>query len=918
MPILQKQILSAFTLVVAASAAAQSPKPAITGFVVDAQTKQPLVGAVVRVSGASVSPTAVTDAQGRFAARAAAGVEADISYMGYATQRVKLSAGATFALLPKAHQLNGVVVTATESLGLTSASTIARHAMQHLQPSSFADILELLPGGYSRDPQLSSPSTIHLREVPISSSDYQTSALGTAFVIDGARVSTNANMQYVAGATDSRALSRDFTDQGVDMRSLSTDDIERVEVVRGIPSVEYGDLTSGVVKITRRKGGHALSARFKADMNSKLFHVAKGLEWKPRQLALNVSADYLISRADPRNPLENYSRLTLSARLHKKSSLRRYQSAWSLNVDYGGSFDKDKVDPELNYGGVDRFSQQFNRFSSDASWTLTARKSERLWLKTLDISAAFSVEADRTSRTRLVQLDRQTPASLAREDGEHDAVLITPNTYTATQLVEGLPVSAYTKIAATIAPPSVSLATASLRVGADWQFDKNYGRGQVFNPLQPLYPSASLRSRAYSAIPASHQGGLFAEISASRPLGNFRTDIQGGVRASSLFNLPKNRLLHGRVYADPRLNLGLTLPPLEISGRDLTLRLTGGVGWHTKMPTLNQLFPDKAYLDLVELNYYHAVKEYRRVVMQTYVIDPTNTALRPARNLKWEVGIDASWWGNRLTLAYFKENMTSGFRQMAVYAPYTYKRYDASAIDGNALTGQPDVSALPYDMQTDLRAYYLTANGSQELKRGVEFTLSTRRVPVVNTRLTVTGAWFKTEYRNSQDVMERPSRVVGGSQVNVVGIYRDADGYIREMTNTNFTFDTDIPSLRLGISLSAQCMWLTANQSMPKENRPLRYMDASGMVHDFTEADAANPSLSFLVRTYNPSLYDRQTVPFSMNVNLKATKRLMNDRLMLALFVNKLWDAHPDYVRNNFKIRRYVTPYFGLEVNMNI
>lgn len=56
MPILQKQILSAFTLVVAASAAAQSPKPAITGFVVDAQTKQPLVGAVVRVSGASVSP----------------------------------------------------------------------------------------------------------------------------------------------------------------------------------------------------------------------------------------------------------------------------------------------------------------------------------------------------------------------------------------------------------------------------------------------------------------------------------------------------------------------------------------------------------------------------------------------------------------------------------------------------------------------------------------------------------------------------------------------------------------------------------------------------------------------------------------------------------------------------------------------
>jgi len=76
--------------------------------------------------------------------------------------------------------------------------------------------------------------------------------------------------------------------------------------------------------------------------------------------------------------------------------------------------------------------------------------------------------------------------------------------------------------------------------------------------------------------------------------------------------------------------------------------------------------------------------------------------------------------------------------------------------------------------------------------------------------------------------------------------------------------------------------------------------------------------LQFLVRTYNNSLYERTTVPFSMNVNLKATKKLLGDRLMVALFVNKLWDAHPDYVRNNFKIRRYVTPYFGIELNLKL
>ena len=49
-----------------------------------------------------------------------------------------------------------------------------------------------------------------------------------------------------------------------------------MEIVRGIPSVQYGDLTSGLVKIRRRRGGNDLDARFKADMSSKLFYAGKG------------------------------------------------------------------------------------------------------------------------------------------------------------------------------------------------------------------------------------------------------------------------------------------------------------------------------------------------------------------------------------------------------------------------------------------------------------------------------------------------------------------------------------------------------------------------------------------------------------------------------------------------------------------
>ena len=172
-----------------------------------------------------------------------------------------------------------VVVTAQESRSLGAASVIQRHAMEHLQPSSFSDFFELLPGGRSKDPRLKTPNQIRLREAtPPSNSQYATSSLGTSFVVDGAPISTNANMQRLKGAWETLATARENVNEGVDMRTISTDDIDKVEIVRGIPSVEYGDLTSGLVKIERKRGGNDLNARLKADMGCKIFYLAKGFE----------------------------------------------------------------------------------------------------------------------------------------------------------------------------------------------------------------------------------------------------------------------------------------------------------------------------------------------------------------------------------------------------------------------------------------------------------------------------------------------------------------------------------------------------------------------------------------------------------------------------------------------------------------
>lgn len=135
----------------------------MSGKVVDKDSHEAIIGAVVYV-GSSQKVAAITDINGRFSIDAAnAGKSLKITYIGYKNYLGKLDQ-ALYEMEPEIKSVGEVVVTAQESKSLASASVIEKHAMEHLQPSSFTDILELLPGGRSKDPDLSSPNTIRIRE----------------------------------------------------------------------------------------------------------------------------------------------------------------------------------------------------------------------------------------------------------------------------------------------------------------------------------------------------------------------------------------------------------------------------------------------------------------------------------------------------------------------------------------------------------------------------------------------------------------------------------------------------------------------------------------------------------------------------------------------------------------------------------
>ena len=562
-----------------------------------------------------------------------------------------------------------VLVTAAESKGPTSSSKIGREAIAHIQPSSIADLMELIPGGRATDPSFGAPQEIRLREAdPSSSANYATSALGTQIQVDGIPISNDANLQYSTSYGSIQEYAN--VNRGVDTRAISTDDIESVEIVRGIPSVEYGDLTSGLVKVKRREGGRDLTARFKADMSSKLFSVGKGFERKGRgdaeRTTLNINADYLTAASDPRNPRQSYQRLTGSVRFgrHWQGSAYRYSAGGSL--DYTGSFDDKKSDRDLDNGlggPVERYKSNYNRTQFAATFAVEAR--HRQFFHSLDLTASFSAEFDRIDRWRFVETGSDFAKTWGTERGEYDAVII-PASYDATLLVDGKPFYGYAKAVATF-NADTERSRNTLRVGADWSMDKNYGRGLVFDVARPFSPQMDSRPRAYDAIPALHKLSLFLEDATTLALGDFRVEATGGVRAASMFNLGRRYTIQGKFYFDPRANVVVALPRFHVAGRNLTLRLGGGVGWHTKFPTMDSLYPDTEYFDFTQLNYWPANPALRRINLRLYTLDPTNYDLRAARNFKWEVRLDAGWNDNQLSVTYFREDMTSGFRTTSDY-----------------------------------------------------------------------------------------------------------------------------------------------------------------------------------------------------------------------------------------------------------
>lgn len=817
--------------------------------------------------------------------------------------------------------LREVVVTATSGKRPGSSSVIGRDAMSHLQPSSIGDLLELLPGNMSKTPDFGKSNTITLRETGAVSAtgqhgqlsaDYAMTSLGTLFMVDGAPLSTDGSVQAISG-NETRGST---VNRGIDMRTIGTDNIKTVEVVRGIPSAEYGNLTSGVVNIGRIYSATPFTARLKVDGFSKLVSLAKGVA--VGRHSINADAGWLDSRSDPRDPRDSYRRVntSLRGRFALGSSNSHMRARISIGADYTGSFDDVKADADLQSTKIDDFKSSFTQAGLTAQSEITLNR--RKILQHINVNVSLRQTHELLQQRRQVAPQRAAIAPTTMTEGENTGQFLIGE-YIADFKSDSRPTDFNFKLSG---DGNFSFATGNHRwkTGIDYQHTSNRGDGQIYDLTRPLGGSWTTRPRRYADIPSLITVSGYAEDNASWSVGGSAIDAQLGVRFISMPLLSGQYYLSGRVYADPRANINWNKTVADIACRPLRMSLGIGYGIATRMPTADYLFPQVQYIDMVQLNYYHQsqLPGASLVSLRTYVADATNYRLRAARNYKYELRGSLEWGGNRMGVTPFYETMRSGYRYMTTYQPYSYKAYSASEV--NPTLGPEQLNSLPYTVKSVLRGTSRPDNGTRIDKLGIEYQLQTSRIQALHTAVTMTGAWFMTRYSNSRQLFDPVSTVIGQQAVSdkYVGLYNSDEGRINSQLNTNFMLDSQWPRYGMVFTTSLQCLWWLKTRRLTQNGTPAAYISADdGLMHTFTPENESDIELKHLIQYYNPELFRPQTVPPALYLNLRVSKQI-GSALRMSAFVNSLLDYLPDYTVNGLTVRRGGEAYFGMEANISI
>lgn len=884
----------------ATSAFAQKDGHTLSITVTDRSSHEAIVMATLQLQPTGAMAVTDADGQGTITHVPSGDYLLQASYVGYEplSTRIKVSRDMQLRLqmVPTSLSLREVQVVARQKeSGASTASIVGRQAIDHLQATSLADIMQLIPGQQMGNHDLTQQSNLQLRTLV----NNNTSAFGSSIVVDGMPISNNGALtqgQFNAAA---------FT--GTDLRQISADDIDNVEIIRGIPSAEYGDLTSGLVVVHSKVGVTPLQVKAKVNPGLQNYSVGKGFNLGKAGI-VNISADYAKAWGDPRQKTRSYDRYTvnigygrdLSRRWHTDTKLR-FMSA----KDWSGN-DPDAIDD--------------GTYSKNTTTTFGLTHNGRIrmdlpLIRSLKYTLGVSFsQVDSKNSSYVANSTGLLPILTAMETGYYDVPWMTTS-YLATGITESRPGNVFFKITDDFFWRKGKMVQ-SFKLGADYHYDWNSGAGYYNeDPLRPYRPNSDGRPRAFSDIPGLHQMAFFAEDQLTWHINKVnRLRVGFGLRFTAL--QPFSDL--STTALSPRLNAVLTVTKW--------LDIRGGIGMNSKTPGLTYLYPDKKYSDRVSANYMPQDGSAQVLRYHTQVYDvQRSTDLKNATTTKIEAGIDIKLPGNRkISLLAYRDKTPNGFAALTDYFYYQYHFYTLDA----------QHNSVDNPAAVEQRGVWLTTgkigNTNTTVNRGIEFDCDLGTVNALHTRFYVSGAWSETKTwstdMNSTSVktalLPASYAAIGATPVKVVypsGI--DYSRYRRFLTTLRAV--THIPSLNMVASFTAQAIWHNSNWTYTADKDAVGYITPDLVYHDLT----GQPSIAFdggQVQVSDLAIRvsdnDPTENPITWNLSARLTKEL--GRVGgLSLYVNNALFYEPFLQGNNtttLSQRNTGTFQFGAELYLNL
>lgn len=890
---------------------------------------------------------AVADSHGNFSVRnVPAGRNVfTVSSLGFVTTAVEVDVrGNLDSLRLRAPEdnlrLERVVVTAREAPNAMSTSrTIGSNAIDHLQMVNVSDVSTLLPGGKTVNPDLMKDNLFSLRG---GGSTAGNASFGTAVEVDGVRLSTNASLGDMQGAST---------------RGISSTNVESVEVLTGVPSAEYGDISSGVVRISTRKGKTPYTVVLTTNPRTKQISASKGFDLGHERGVVNANVEYTRATKNPASPYTSYARTGFGLNYRNTfANVLRFNAGVVANI--GGMNSED--DPDADTGRWEQVRDNAVRANASLKWLL-----DRAWITAVDLNASLNFADNLARENTYHSSPTSAPAVHATQEGYFVADML-PTTYYATRCVDSRQLNYALNLKASWVR-NWGGVRGNAKLGVSWRADGNVGEGTYYDA--PALAPNGYRPRPYTDIPYMHNLAAYAEQMLTVPLGQGSLQLMAGLRAEKTF-------IRGSEYdrtqsLSPRLNLRYRITDF------LTVR--GGWGITEKLPSFNVLYPDPKYLDTrVYSISYGADRSLYVFHTRPYSIR-YNDQLRWQRNRNAEVGVELRIGQTELSLVGYFNRTKYPYELVGEYEPFSYRQNSLPETypDGTKFT-MPANPLFRVDSQTgemfvrdgddpsrgwimligaDKRTFVKNtyqSNGAPVDRMGLEFVADFPEIRPLRTQLRLDGAYSYVNYVDQGDSWYYPATASGGEFFPYAGIYAGNGGtptvtYNGRRTHAldmNLTATTRLPSIRMVVTVRLEAALVRRSQNLSRydggeyafnvdEERnptggsiyqggsytgiwPVAYVGLDGERRPFTDAERNDPAFrALLLRSANAYAYDPDGYDPYFSANLSITKEI-GDHVSISFYANNFTNSRP-FVRSYATgVKAVFTPdfYYGLTVRL--